>query len=411
MSKNRKLTWDIIIVGAGAAGMMAGIVSAKAGKKVLLLEQCDKPGKKILATGNGKCNFTNAYMERNCFHGDKELIETVLSTFTQEDCVSFFHSIGIFPKEKNGYFYPNSEQAASVVYALTEELKRLNAKLLCSVIVENIKKENDMFSIITNEGIHLGKKLILATGLLAAPKLGSNGSLFGAMKALGHHFSPIVPALCGFYCNGLPFKKISGVRVTGTVTAFVEDQKVASDTGEIQLTDYGISGIPVFQISRYLSLGLYEKKSVKVLIDFIPQMSNEELMRELVFRRNHNKTQTLEATLNGLLNKKLSEVLLDSAGLKSDLPIHALSDKDLWRLILAIKETKITVNKYRDYEFAQVCAGGIPAKEVNTDTFASVYVDNLYFAGELLNVDGICGGYNLHFAWGSGLVAATNACK
>lgn len=409
MSKNTKTRWDLIIIGAGASGLMAAITAARAGKSVLVLEQSDKPGKKILATGNGKCNFTNEYMNGNCFHGDSSFYETVLDNFSTEDCLAFFHSIGIYPKERNGYYYPNSEQAASVVLAMTEELRRLSVGLCCEAAVKEILPKKDGFCLNTNQGEFLCKKLIVATGLLAAPKLGSNGSLFSAIKQLGHHFSPIVPALCGFYCKGMPFKKVAGVRMLGKVTAFVDGNEAANDTGEVQFTDYGLSGIPVFQISRHLSLGLYHKKKVTILLDLLPEFTKDALLEELRFRKQSNCK--LELFLNGLLNKKISDSLWDMLGFNSQAYIDTLKEADLLRIIDTIKGIQVSVEKYRDYEFAQVCAGGITEQEVRANTFESLLIPDLYFAGEILNVDGICGGYNLHFAWGSGKIAAEHACK
>ncbi len=409
MSKNTKSLWDIMIIGAGASGMMAAISAARAGKQVLILEQLDKPGKKILATGNGKCNFTNEYMNSECFYGDKIFSENVLKSFSTEECLRFFHSIGIYPKVRNGYYYPNSEQASSVVCAMTEELKRLAVDVRYRTEVKEILPQKTGFCLKTSLGEFLGKKVIIATGLLAAPKLGSSGSLFSAIKDLGHHFAPIVPALCGFYCNGIPFKKMAGVRAAGKVSALIDKKKVVSDTGEVQFTDYGLSGIPVFQISRHLSLGLYNKQNVEIMLELLPELDMDALISELNIRK--NRKCTLELLFNGLLNKKLSDALWEMLQLNPQITANKLTEKDILRIAHTVKNICVSVTKYRDYEFAQVCAGGITAKEVDASTFESLLVPNLYFAGEILNVDGICGGYNLHFAWGSGKIAAESACK
>lgn len=407
MSKNTKNRWDVLVIGAGASGMMAAIFAARAGKQVIILEQSDKPGKKILATGNGKCNFTNAYMTSECFNGDVAYSERLLDGFTTEDCLAFFHSIGVFPKEKNGYYYPNSEQASSVVIAMTEELRRLSVDIRLQTKVDQIQLQKNGFCVCCNNEQFLSNKIIIATGLLAAPKLGSNGSLFAAIKDLGHHFSPIVPALCGFYCSGMNFKKVSGVRAIGRVSATIDGKIVVYDMGEVQFTDYGLSGIPVFQISRHISMGLYEKRRVDIQVDMLPDMSFQQLVEELKVRRLRNST--LEMFLNGLLNKKLGDALWDLLKLNPQMSVSSLSDKQLLHIAETIKTITVKVNKWRDYEFAQICAGGIPATEVHIENLESVYVKNLYFTGEILNIDGICGGYNLHFAWGSGRIAGTAA--
>ncbi len=405
MGKNKNPQWDILIIGAGASGMMTAITAARDHKKVLIIEKLDKAGKKLLATGNGKCNFTNAYMSETCFGGDKTLIKNVLSRFTVDDCLEFFHSIGIYPKNKNGYYYPNSEQALAVVNALVQEMSHLSIDIVYETTVKDIISNKDNIIVETNNGRFVGQKLVIATGLLAAPKLGSDGSMFEIIKALGHRFNPILPALCGFYCKGINFKKVSGVRATGTVTAFINDVKIAEDTGEIQFTDYGLSGIPVFQISRHLSKGLYAKSNVKISVNLLPGWDREKVLSELKHRKTINSKQTVDCLLNGLIHQKLSEIILESASIKSNLKISDLTDSDLYKITSALQNITVSVSKFRDYEFAQVCTGGIPASDIHIDTLESKITPNIFFVGELLDVDGICGGYNLHFAWATGYIA------
>ena len=191
--KNKNI-YDIIIVGAGASGLVAAITAARQGRHVLIIEQKDKIGKKLLATGNGKCNFTNANMDLSFFHGDRTLIEEVLRQFSQEDCLSFFRELGVYPKNKNGYYYPNSEQASSVVMALELELKKLSVEVVLKETVTDIEWKKQGFAICLKDRIVIGKRVILATGLLANPKLGSHGTIFSYIKSVGHHFSKIVPA-------------------------------------------------------------------------------------------------------------------------------------------------------------------------------------------------------------------------
>lgn len=397
------MNFDIIVIGAGASGLMVARTAAMQGKSVLILEQMEKCGKKILATGNGKCNFTNEYMEKDAFFGNEKLIENVLSHFSKEDCLSFFHEIGIYPKCKNGYYYPASEQASSITMAFERELKRLSIKTMYSVCVQKIIPKKNGFELKTADTTFFGKKVVIACGLLASPNLGSNGSLFSAIKELGHRFSPILPVLCAFYAKGLPFKKISGVRANGSVQAVINGKVVGEDIGELQFTDYGISGIPVFQISHYLSTALYEKKQVEVRINLLPHFTFEALMEELTFRNKFGRQ-----ILNGLLHQKLADILLSD--FKQDTS-QGYTKKELKLLANRLQNITVTIEKPRDFAFAQVCTGGISATEINLSTLESNYVKNLYFAGEILDVDGICGGYNLHFAWGSGYLAGLSASK
>ena len=411
MGKNKKKQWDVVIIGAGAAGMMAAITAAREKKSVCLLERADKLGKKILATGNGKCNFTNSVMTIDAFHGERAFIAQVLEQFSVTDCLDFFRSIGIYPKCKNGYYYPNSEQAASVVTALEQELLRLGVKISLSTEIRLIVPDANGVEVVAENTSFYGKKLIIATGLLAAPKLGSNGSLLDAVKSLGHRFLPILPALCGFYCKGIPFKKTSGVRVQGTVAAYINGKKVDADTGEIQFTDYGLSGIPVFQISHAVSKGLYQKQDTRIVLTLLPEFDRPMLCSELNYRKNLFSHTTVEYLCNGLLPQKLADMFLEKVHLERGRSVASLSEKELQKLADAILYTQVEVTKYRDFEFAQVCTGGIPVCDVDWSTLESRLVKHIHFAGEILDVDGICGGYNLHFAWATGQIAAKALCS
>ena len=433
MSKKQSQIKDVIVIGAGASGMMAAITAARRGRSVLILEHMDKVGKKILATGNGKCNYTNEYMTAECYHGDRRLLTDIRSQFERDDAIAFFRELGIWPKAKNGYYYPNSGQALSVVEALQMELERLNITVVCGCQVQELSEDYVGFAVATSTGIYKAHKVIVACGLLAAPKLGSDGSMIPVLKELGHRFVPIVPALCGFYASGMEFKKVSGVRCEAELTLEIdtihaktsstdgknaENHAIVSDTdvkhipkerGELQLTDYGVSGIPVFQLSSQAAKALKEKKKVSMRIDFLPEIADGELESELRRRVERAKTSvmTLEQTLCGLLNQKLIPVLVRKAGIVAGMQADRVDAVQLRKLTDAIKDYPVTLDKVRDFEFAQVCAGGIRTEEIDTKTLESRLVPGLYFAGEILDVDGICGGYNLQWAWSSGFVAGS----
>ena len=406
MSKKSTKLLDVIVIGAGASGMMAAITAARRGKSVAILERMNKPGKKILATGNGKCNFTNNNMDTSCFHGNIQLIQSVLSRFSKEEALSFFHEIGIWPKEKNGYYYPNSGQAASVAEALKHELDRLQVPVYLEQEVLDLFPDKYGFQIKTVQTSYTCRNVIIASGLLAAPKLGSDGSMFSLIKELGHRFVPVRPALCGFYAKGMHFSKVAGVRCDANLTLKIDGNTAATEQGELQLADYGISGIPVFQISSPAVRALYEKKSVTVVIDFLPDISLETLNTEFAMRIGKCETdENADRLLCGLLNQKLIPVLLKYAGIRSDEPLKNISLEKLERLSAGIHDYPVTLEKVRDFEFAQVCTGGIRTEEINEKTLESRLLSGLYFAGEILDVDGICGGYNLQWAWSSGYVA------
>lgn len=409
MSKKQSQIKDVIVIGAGASGMMAAITAARRGRSVLLIEQMDKIGKKLLATGNGKCNYTNQYMEADCFHGDRQLFFDVFKQFGQAQTVAFFQELGIWPKTRNGYYYPNSEQASSVVDALQMELNKSHIMTVTGCKVTDVHPDKYGITISTSNGNFKGNKLIIASGLLAAPKLGSDGSMISIIKELGHRFVTIVPALCGFYASGMNFKKVSGVRCEAELSLYVQNELVNKEHGELQLTEYGVSGIPVFQISSAAAQALAAKRPVAMQIDFLPNMDENTLREELTRRiyRGSN-LQTAGQMLCGLLHQKLIPVLLDKAGIPIHKPVEEIEEQHKEGLVQIIKNYPVKLDKVRDYEFAQVCAGGVRTEEIDTVTLESKYIPGLYFCGEILNVDGICGGYNLQWAWSSGYVAGSH---
>lgn len=410
--------YDVIIIGAGASGMMAAATAASKGAHVALLEHKDDIGKKILATGNGRCNFTNTDMSVNRFHGSKALIKNGLSQFDYADTIRFFEKLGIPAYDNAGYIYPNSRQAASVVAAFRMELMRLHVDVKTGIKITEIKAARitakdtnttanpSCYCIQTDKGSFESKKLIIACGLTASPKLGSDGSLFRMIEALGHHIQKPLPALCGFSCEGLNFKKITGVRCDATVASVIDGQMTEQNTGELQLADYGISGIPVFQISSLMSRALDKGQRVEVIIDFLPAFSDDGLYRYIKDRSTAiTDNRSLNEMLNGLLNNKLLLELIHKSGVSPDKKGRLLTEDDCESLTRSIKHTAVSVKKPRGVEFAQVCAGGIYTKEIDVRTLESKIHPGLYFCGELLDVDGICGGYNLQWAWTSGYIA------
>lgn len=400
--------YDVIIIGAGASGLMAAAAAASKGARVALLEHKDDIGKKILATGNGRCNFTNTDMSVNKFHGSKALIKNGLSQFNYSDTIRFFKGLGIPAYDNAGYIYPNSRQAASVVAAFRMELMRLHVDVKTGINITDIKPTDDRtgYCIQTDKGSFKSQRLIIACGLTASPKLGSDGSLFRQIEALGHHIQKPLPALCGFSCDGLNFKKITGVRCDATVASVIDGQMTEQNTGELQLADYGISGIPVFQISSLMSRALDKGQKVEVIIDFLPAFSDDELNGYIKDRSiTTTDNRSLNEMLNGLLNNKLLLELIHKSGVSPDKKGRLLTDDDCKSLTRSIKHTAVSVKKPRGAEFAQVCAGGIYTKEIDVRTLESKIHPGLYFCGELLDVDGICGGYNLQWAWTSGYIA------
>lgn len=400
---------NIIIIGGGASGLVAAITAARAGADVTILEQKERLGKKILSTGNGRCNYTNARMDTSFFRGeDLSIVENVLSQFDANDTLKFFEDLGIFPKERNGYYYPKSDQASAVLDVLCMEIERLGVNVYCDTKVVSIQKKEEFF-VKTTKCIFASDAVILSTGGKASPVLGSDGSGYALAKSFGHSITPVVPALVQLHGKGTFFKMVSGVRADAKVSLYVNNQRIAADTGELQLTNYGISGIPVFQISRYAALALQRKETPIVNIDFMPEFEEAALRSFLVKRKSRNPEKTAEEFLIGVLNKKLIPVLLRASGIAIDTKIRMLKEEQIQRLCEKLKRFSIEIIKTNSFEQAQVCAGGVLTSEVHAKTLESRLQEGLYITGELLDVDGVCGGYNLQWAWATGAIAGKAA--
>jgi predicted Rossmann fold flavoprotein len=338
------------------------------------------------------------------------LLASVYGQFQKEDTLAFFREIGIYPKEKNGYFYPNSMQAQSVADALSAELRRQKVELMTGVALEGLVPQRGGLAVHTSGGVFRGRSVVLATGLRAAPKLGSDGSVIPVLKSCGHRFRPILPALCGFAAEGMEFRKVSGVRCDAGLTLEVDGEERACERGELQLADYGISGIPVFQISSPAAHALYEKRRACVRIHFLPELSDQEVAEELRRRfRRDGMGRSAADSLCGLLHGKLIPVLFHRAGIDVNQKSGKVDEQGINRLADAICDYPVTLVATRDFTYAQVCTGGLRSEEVEPETLSSRLIPGLFFAGELLDVDGICGGYNLQWAWSSGYVAGCAA--
>lgn len=405
-------TKRVIIVGGGASGLVAAIQAARGGGEVTIIEQKERLGKKILSTGNGKCNLTNEYMNLECFRGeDMSAVSKVLEHFGYEDTLSFFEGLGVLLKNRQGYIYPISDQASTILDVLCFEIKKLNVCVVLNERVETIKKESNEFLISTNKKNYTCDAVILATGGMAAPALGSDGSGYRLAKSFGHTVSDVVPALVQLVGNGNYFKQVSGVRTNAIVKLFVNGKYVVSDIGELQLTNYGISGIPVFQISRYAAKALHDEQSVYAEIDFLPTMSEKELKNFVFTRKKQHGERLASEFFIGMLHSKLASMLLREAYIPAHISANEIREDKWDKLLEFIKHFRVEIVDTNSFEQAQICAGGVHTNEIDCNTMESVYEKKLYLTGELLDVDGICGGYNLQWAWATGYIAGRNAVK
>lgn len=408
----------LLIIGGGASGMMAAIAAARNGQPVVLLEHEAVLGKKLLATGNGRCNFTNERMEAGCFSSDSpEFIENVLGKYGKNELLEEFYQLGIPAFCRDGYYYPNSQQAVSVRDVLQRELIRLGVSICPKEHVTGVSEKKargkSFFSVQTVHGSFLSERLILAAGGAAQPKLGADGSGFVLAGQLGHTIVPVCPALTAVISSRRCFSKLKGIRVRGCVLVREGEKCLARELGELQLTDYGISGIPVFQVSRYIARACLKKRQdkLKVVLDFLPDMAEDELVSFLQKRKKRDGAAEALVWLSGLLNDKLLLVLYEESGISIKEPAGQIPEKKIRQLARNIKEFQVPVSGVQDFSKAQVTAGGVSLKEVDAETMESKMVENLYLTGELLDVDGICGGYNLQWAFSTGYLAGCAAAK
>lgn len=406
-----------IIVGGGAAGLLAAITAAESGAAITILEHMPRVGKKILSTGNGKCNMTNFHMTAECYRSGIDGVPMkVIGKFSVADTIGFFRRLGVLTIDRNGYVYPASGQAQTVLDALRDKADSLGVRTYCDSKVLSINKKKDgRFTVKTELQNYTADFVILCAGSMAAKTTGSDGSGYELAKVLGHKIKKPLPALVQLKCKGDFFKAIAGVRADAKVSLYSMDKNgdrgvlLAEDKGELQLTDYGISGIPVFQVSRYAAEALDHKKRVLAVIDFMPDMTEDQLYTVLKDQRNYLRDRIAADFINGLFNKKLAALFLKSARIKPEQPVAEINNKKLAELCRVIKEADFEVTGTNPYDKAQICMGGVDLRDVDTNTMESRLVPGLYFAGEILDVDGICGGYNLQWAWSSGHLAAVSA--
>ncbi len=393
--------------------MIAAIAAARKGAEVTVLEGGDRIGRKILATGNGKCNFTNAKMDTACFRSNTiESIASFLKEFDQKDTLAFFDSLQMLYKAKNGYYYPASEQASTVLDVLRFEIEaNARIRVLTEQKARAITYQRDQkVKVICGTESYVFDRVIVACGSKASPKTGSDGSGYQLLRSLkcGCEIEEVVPALVQLRCKEDYLKSVSGVRIEGAVSLSVDQKEICKEQGEIQLTDYGVSGIPVFQISRFASYGCAHNQKVQVHLDFMPHMQAEEFYEYMRNRKNTLAKRSMEQFCAGLLNKKVCMLFCKMAGISMEQNVGMVSEKAFTSFMKLFKNWTLHVEKPNGFDMAQICAGGLSMKEINTH-FAMKKCPSVYVVGELLDVDGICGGYNLQWAWTSGYLAGQYA--
>lgn len=391
---------EIIVIGGGASGLMAAVTAARRGARVTILEHQPACGKKILATGNGRCNLTNLQKESDSYrsHAPKA-VEKVLRRFSVEDTLDFFSDLGLYIRNKNGWIYPYSQQARTVLQLLLGEVSRLGVKLKTEAAIQKIQKVRGKWKLTTDTETYQADAVILAAGSKASNLPGADGSGYALAKSLGHRIYPVLPALVPLVGEGDYFRQWEGIRMDARISLHVNGNFVKQESGELQLTGYGVSGIPIFQLSRYAVEGISHKKRAELRIDFFPDGSERKLEHLLQTGKNRFPRKTWEEILSGIFPEKFSRIVARRSK-------KAREEEQPRRIAQNIKHWKVSIRGWQDYTYAQVCMGGVDFGQVDADTLESRLHAGFYFAGEILDVDGACGGYNLQWAWSSGAVAA-----
>lgn len=423
----------IIIAGAGAAGLMAAISAAREGAEVTILEGMERPGKKLLLTGNGRCNLTNtaSTLPDSYYGSGKELAKMLTVRFGSDQTCQFFEKLGLLLHEKNGCVYPYSDRSGSVLEVLLTEIHRLKVKLKLSERIISIESSFDAgqarWTVRTATWAYQSDAVILACGSKCLPLTGSDGTGYELARQLGHHICTPAPALVPVTCRSEELSVLAGVRCRARVTLLhtaLQSSAIASETGELQWTKYGISGIVVFQLSRFVAVSK-QPRSLTFSINFLPDFEPEQIKSMLSVRAAQIPNEKASVLLAGLLHEKLISVILretdrilslrqeskQSESKKKKLrsltkyTCAELEEKQITALVQALCQYPLAITGTKDFDQCQVCSGGVDAQELNPNTLESRLHRDLYFAGELIDVDGPCGGYNLQWAWSSGYIA------
>ena len=391
----------VVIIGGGASGITSAITARRKGYDVVVLEKNSSLLKKLKITGNGHCNYYNEDQDLCHYHSDNsELISMIINGANLERVSLFFDSIGIIPRIKNGYYYPFSNQAISVCSSLILEAQKLGVVLDTDVEVQEVKKSN-RFQVITTNGVYEADKVIVSTGGMSYQKTGSDGFGYRELKRLGHNINLLLPGLTPLIISN-PKKEWKGIRTDVSISLLENNKLVRKESGEIQLTEDGISGICTMQLSSYISKGLYLGKDERIKINFLPFIDEDEFFVFMDNRSRKMKNRTVMELLEGVLNYKLISVILKK---EQNLIWDECNNKEREFIKENLLSYMVEVVDTKSFDYSQVTLGGVSLLEVNLETMESKKVKDLYITGELLDINGDCGGYNLTIAWITGLIA------
>lgn len=392
---------DIVIIGGGVSGIVSAIKSFNGRNRITILERNNKCLKKLLLTGNGRCNYFNDDTSISNYHSMREdLLDKVINSDNMSRILDFYNELGIIPKIKNGYYYPFSNQASTVRDALLFEVMKLGISIKYNYLVEKIECSNNKF--IINDSI-VCDKVIIATGSCSYPKTGSDGMGYDFLRKFGHNIIKPLPALVQLNSDFKYCRELSGIRSDVILSLYEDDEFISSSVGEVQLTDYGISGICTFNLSHFVTRGLDVGKKEVIKVNFLPFIKDNYMEWFNTYSNKHND-KNIYMLLCNILNYKLVKVILKVCSIDNETYYNELDYNSRSLLIDNLTNFKFNIVSTKDFNFSQVCNGGVSLDEVNLSTFESLIVDGLYITGEVLDINGNCGGYNLICAVISGIL-------
>ena len=392
---------DIVIIGGGVSGIVSAIKSFNGRNRITILERNDKCLKKLLLTGNGRCNYFNDDTSISNYHSMREdLLDKLINSDNMSRILDFYNELGIIPKIKNGYYYPFSNQASTVRDALLFEVMKLGISIKYNYLVEKIEHSNNKF--IINDSI-VCDKVIIATGSCSYPKTGSDGMGYDFLRKFGHNIIKPLPALVQLNSDFKYCRELSGIRSDVILSLYEDDEFISSSVGEVQLTDYGISGICTFNLSHFVTRGLDVGRKEVIKVNFLPFIKDNYMEWFNTYSNKHND-KNIYMLLCNILNYKLVKVILKVCSIDNETYYNELDYNSRSLLIDNLTNFKFNIVSTKDFNFSQVCNGGVSLDEVNLSTFESLIVDGLYITGEVLDINGNCGGYNLICAVISGIL-------
>ncbi len=403
----------IVIIGGGASGMVAAIMAARNGARVTVLERMQRVGKKLLATGNGRCNLSNRRLDTAHYHGARPgYVEEVFARFGLDETLAFFDALGVCVQEEDGgELFPFSQQASSVLDVLRYEMARLGVTEVCETAAHSITPQHGGFLCACGNGKTFeADRVVICTGGKSSPNLGSNGGGYKLARALGHTIIEPFPALVQVCLEAPYLKQIAGVGVQGNAEVWVNGKCLGAKTGELLFAPYGISGTAILFLSRIISEHTLKGRDTQVRLDLFPSFTQEAITALLHQRIAKDAEKPIDFCFVGFLHKRLIPVLLKEAGIH-DLrrPCGEFPQEAIVRLAQTLKQWTLPCTGTQSWMFSQVTAGGVDVREINPATLESKLVPGVYFAGEVLDIDGDSGGYNLQWAWSSGAIAGTHA--